>query len=354
MSSRPRSLSRVLGVLFVVALAACSSGGSKSASKSKTSTPNASAQPAATVAAKPSSGCNATTRVAPGETRVDTTFRGAARWYIRHVPPSYDAHTPMPVVLDLHGYAEGAVVHTKMSALGPYGDSHGFVTISPQGSGTAVPLWDTSLHGTDVAFIGGLLDEVDRTLCVDDHRVFVTGLSNGAFMTSAVACAYANRVAAAAPVAGIREIDGCTFTRPVPVVAIHGTADPFVSYDGGLGPKALSLPAPDGSGKTLAQSGAAATQTKGPSIPDITTAWAKRNGCASAPPSERPIASDVTLLTWKCPADASVELYRVTDGGHAWPGSEFSKAISSYVGKTTFSISADDVIWTFFEQHPLQ
>jgi polyhydroxybutyrate depolymerase len=354
MRSRTGPLSRALGVLFVVALAACSSGGSKSASKSKTPATKASAEPAAQVAAKPSSGCTATTPVAPGETRVNTTSQGATRWYIRHVPPSYDGHTPMPVVLDLHGYEEGALVHTKMSALGPYGDTHGFITITPQGSGTAVPLWNTDLHGADVAFIGNLLDELDRTLCIDDHRVFVTGLSNGAFMTSAVACAYANRVAAAAPVAGIREIDGCTFARPVPVVAFHGTADPFVSYDGGLGPKALSLPAPDGSGKTLGQSGAAASQTKGPSIPDITAAWAKRNGCATTPPAEQTIASDVTLLTWRCPANATVELYRITGGGHAWPGSEFSKAIASVVGKTTFSISADDVIWKFFEQHPLQ
>src|SRR2546421_202992 len=82
-------------------------------------------------------------------------------------------------------------------------DHHGFSTITPQGRGT-IPLWDTNLNGEDMAFIGALLDSLDRTLCVDDNRVYVTGLSNGAFMTSAVACAYADRVAAAAPVAGIR------------------------------------------------------------------------------------------------------------------------------------------------------
>jgi hypothetical protein len=34
-------------------------------------------------------------------------------------------------------------------------------------------------------------------------------------------------------------------------------------------------------------------------------------------------------------------------------GSKFSQAIASVVGHTTFSISADQLIWTFFEQHPL-
>ena len=38
---------------------------------------------------------------------------------------------------------------------------------------------------------------------------------------------------------------------PVPVVTLHGTADPFVDYNGGLGPSALALPAPDGSGRTV-------------------------------------------------------------------------------------------------------
>src|SRR5262249_50287918 len=145
----------------------------------------------------------------------------------RHVPTGYDAKQPTPVVLDLHGYSEGATVHTKMSDLGAYGDQKGFITITPQGTGV-VPRWDTSFDSPDMNYIGDLLDEVDGSLCVALDRVFVTGLSNGAFLTSAVACRYADRIAAAAPVAGIREIDGCKPARPVPVVAFHGTADTFV------------------------------------------------------------------------------------------------------------------------------
>jgi polyhydroxybutyrate depolymerase len=258
----------------------------------------------------------------------------------------------MPLVLDLHGYSEGAAIHTKMSGLGPYGDAHGFLTLTPEGSGTAVPLWNTDLHGADVKFIGDLLDEAERTLCVDQRRIFVTGLSNGAFMTSAVACAYSARVAAVAPVAGIRDIAGCKFSRPVPVLAFHGTADPFVSYDGGLGAKALALPAPDGSGKTLGQTGGA-KQPKGPSIPQITADWAKRNGCGTKP-TESKLTSDVTRIVFPCPSGAEVELDRITGGGHSWPGSAFSAVIVGVVGKTTMTISANDRMWQFFEAHPLR
>ncbi len=358
-----RAASASVFVLALIASACASDDGNDDAANAAvrpSTTPATTASTSTTVAAPvdvepaASRGCGTpAAKVAPGETRVDTTSGGIGRWYLRHVPPAYDGTTPLPVVIDIHGYAEGATVHTKMSALGPYGDAHDFVTITPQGSGTAVPLWNTDLQSADVAYIGDLLDELDRTLCVDDHRIFVTGLSNGAFMTSAVACAYADRIAAAAPVAGIRDIDGCAPKRAVPVVAFHGTADPYVSYEGGLGPKALQLPSPDGSG-TIGQSGAAAAQTKGPTIPEITAAWAKRNDCASSAPAEREVASDVTLLRWSCPPGADVELYRVEGGGHSWPGSDFSKAVASAVGPTTFSIDADDVMWEFFEAHPLR
>jgi polyhydroxybutyrate depolymerase len=328
-----------------IVMVSCSGGGS-SAKRPPPTTGLASPEK---VAARPSPGCTATTSVAAGEEKVTLDSGGVSRWFFRHVPPGYDGKRPTPVVVDIHGYAEGATVHTKMSALGPYGDQHGFVTVSPQGRGS-IPFWDTTLGSADMQFIGALLDSVDRTLCVDDNRIFVTGLSNGAFMTSAIACAFADRVAAAAPVAGIRDIAGCRPTRAVPVVTFHGTEDPFVAFEGGLGPKALALPAPDGSGKTLAEEGLANTD-KGPSITDLTAAWAKRNGCTTRP-DEQPLAADVTVVRFKCPAGSETELYRITGGGHTWPGSEFSKGIASVVGSTSFSISANEVIWNFFTAHP--
>jgi polyhydroxybutyrate depolymerase len=172
-------------------------------------------------------------------------------------------------------------------------------------------------------------------------------------MTSAVACAMADRVAAVAPVAGIREIQGCRPSRPVPVVAFHGTADQFVTYDGGLGSGAANLPAPDGSGRKLGETEGFKDAPKGKSIPQITAGWAKRNGCTGIPSQSKP-AVDTTLFTYHCPANADVELYRITDGGHAWPGSPLSAAVSGIVGRTTMLISANEIIWKFFEEHPLR
>jgi polyhydroxybutyrate depolymerase len=349
----------LLVVAAVAALAACSSKAASSAvptstaaGSSTTGAASSTTIPAAKVAAQPSPGCTAATKVAPGDLKVNTTSSRTARYYFRHVPPSYTGTTPVPLVIDLHGYSEGATIHTVLSGLGPFGDGPGFITLTPQGSGTKIPLWNTDLKSADVRYIGDLLDEAEKTLCVDQRRIYSTGLSNGAFMTSAIACAYSDRIAAVAPVAGIRDIAGCKFTRPVPVIAFHGTADPFVAYTGGLGPKALELPTPDGK-STLGKSGIAKGATKGPSIPTITADWAKRNGCGTKP-AEQQITNDVTRLSFPCPAGAEVVLERVTAGGHSWPGSPASVAIGSYVGKTTMTISANSIMWEFFEAHPLR
>ncbi len=355
----------IIGAVLGVALvsAGCSSGSSAKAAPDAVTTtiapgattgpnaPSTSSTPLRPVPAA-SPGCGKAPAVTAGESKVDMTSGGAARWYFRHVPSSYQTTVPMPVVVDLHGYQEGATIHEVMSGLGPFGETHHFITVTPQGSGNPVARWDTALDSPDTKFIGDLLDEVEATLCVDPHRVFVAGLSNGAFMTSSMACKYADRFAAAAPVAGvISNVKNCKPARAVPLITFHGTADGFVAYDGGLGKAALNLPSPDGKGK-LGDNPAILKQRKGLSIPQQVAGWAKRNGCGT-PATETKVANDVTRFTYPCPNHADVVFYRVTGGGHTWPGSAFSKVIAGTVGYTTFSINADELMWKFFTQHPL-
>ena len=67
-----------------------------------------------------------------------------------------------------------------------------------------------------------------------------------------------------------------------------------------------------------------------------------------------PVADDVELQAGvDCPAGAEVQLYVVEGGGHTWPGSEFDTRIEPIVGAVTMSISANELMWEFFEEHPL-
>lgn len=330
-------------LVALLALAACSSGGDGDAATPASTTSTTAAE----VEARRSAGCGGSGGPPPGQTEERMFSGGVERTYIRNVP---DAEGPMPLVVDFHGYSEGAAIHVAMSELPAYGDEQGFATLVPQGSGDPVR-WDVALDSPDLAFAGDLLDEAERTLCIDLARVYVTGLSNGAFMTSSVACRYADRVAAVAPVAGVQDPEGCDPDRPVPVLAIHGTDDEFVAYDGGLGERALDLPAPDGSGRTLRETGASG-RPEGPSVPEIVEAWAARNGCEGEPVTTS-VTEDVDRLAHDCPDGAAVELYRIDGGGHAWPGSALSAAVEQVVGFTTMTISANEVMWAFFQEHPL-
>ena len=310
----------------------------------------ASAAPATPTRTKPSAGCRATA-VAPGAEDVNTTSGGGPRSYLRTIPPSYHGRTPTPLVVDLHGYLEGAHLHETSSQLGAFGDTHGFVTLTPQGSGDVAPGWEVEAGSRDVRYIEDLLDEAERTLCVDEHRVYLAGYSNGAFLASTLACVDAKRIAAIATVAGLMDPPGCKPARPVPIVAFQGTGDEFVAYTGGLGERAKVTSANDGTGRMLGDTSGGRAVARSKSTPEVAAAWARRNRCTTKATETR-VASDVTLVRYRCPNHADVELYRIEGGGHTWPGSQFSRAIEASVGPTTFSINADEVLWTFFEAHP--
>jgi len=353
-----RPLHRITAALACgLLVGACSSGDDDGDGAERAASPaDEAAAPAAPadVEPRPSAGCGSSA-VGAGEEKV-TLASGVERWYLRHVPPAHDGTTPVPVVVDLHGYSEGAEAHTLVSGLGPYGDQQGFVTITPHGSGLGpVPLWDPTPGGPDQVFLERVLDDVEATLCVDTARMFVTGLSNGAMMTSTLACELSDRFAAAAPVAGVTEVEDCDADRPVPVVAFHGTDDGFLSYDGGFGPQAAGLPSPDGRDTLgdMADLPGDPVDPNGPPVPEVMAEWADRNGCADTAPEDQAVADDVTVLSFDCPAGADAELYRVEGGGHSWPGSEVLANVENIVGHTTMSISANEVMWKFFEQHPL-
>ena len=69
------------------------------------------------------------------------------------------------------------------------------------------------------------------------RSIYVTGVSNGGGMAARAACELADRLAAAAPVAGgYGTLPACRPSRPLPVLEVHGTGDGVVPY-AGKGPR---------------------------------------------------------------------------------------------------------------------
>lgn len=173
-------------------------------------------------------------------------FQGVARSYQLYVPRAYRGTTAVPVVFDFHGYGSNALQQLAYSNFAPLADAHDFLVVAPQGQGSSPHFNFGREPGlqNDVTMTLALLDHVEATFCVDSRRVYATGMSNGGAMTSVLACLASDRFAAFGAVAVELYRAGCGGTRPVSIVAFHGTADPVVPFTGGghTWPGAIPLP----------------------------------------------------------------------------------------------------------------
>ncbi|MFN2556487.1 MAG: PHB depolymerase family esterase [Nitriliruptorales bacterium] len=253
---------------------------------------------------------------------------GAVRTYLLALPSSYSSARPAPLILNFHGFGSNADQQAAYSRLNELGSERGFVVVTPQGSGSPAR-WTLpgTIPGSDeVAFVRALLDELHELWCIDDGRVYATGMSNGAAFSALLACRLEGRIAAIAPVAGINLVEPCESPVPVSVIAFHGTADSVVPFAGGR----------------------IADRFVVRSVPGAVAEWATHGRCVPDAEEVR-IAAGVRLRAYDaCPGGIAVRLYIVDGGGHTWPG---SPALPS-LGPVTHQIDASRLLLDFFSDHP--
>ena len=266
------------------------------------------------------------------------TSAGQTREYILYVPKSYDRARPAPLVISMHGAANWPSFQMNLTQWNTLADAHGFIVVYPAGEGGGPKTWHlegrrTPARMPDVVFISELIDTLEASYAIDPARIYASGLSNGGGMTFALSCTLPDRIAAFGPVASAitLPLDWCPHARPAPMIAFHGTADRFTPYDGAnvwLAPEPF------------------------PSIPEWTSAWARRNHCG-ANASDSVVAPDVTRREYLGCADAAaVVLYTIEGGGHTWPGG--TPMPEWLVGRTSRGVDATSLMWTFFSEHPLR
>ena len=277
---RPSRLAAAAAVTVACALvAAC--GGSASSSDPAANTQDAA--PASATSTAAASGSQASTgqgspACAAGAKAPPSTVSGAPLDTVLRVPASARGHR-VPLILALH-FASGTGAQMEQATrYTPQAAKAGFAVAYPTASENN--FW--SIDG-DLDKLSKTLDAVERVACIDPSRVYVSGISNGGFMATVMACRMAGRIAAAVLFApGVTGIGGCSPSRPVSVLEIHGTADPIVPYGG---------------------------------IPAFVAGWAGRDGCSSRSTQQRRSAS-VTIFRWPgCRGGAQVEHLRLTGGKH--------------------------------------
>lgn len=285
----------------------------------------------------------------PGLHTVAVRSGGVDRPLALLVPANARPGQSLPLVFDLHGSGGSGERQALVSRLRDLADRKDFLVANPDGAvtlagkpdehywnipgaplvnGAAVPAGTPD----DVQYVRDAIDAIAAATCLDRRRVYATGLSGGGRMASLLACQLADRIAAVAPVAGLRAglpgtgadhapaAASCTPSRPVPILTFHGTGDPVNPYAGG---------------------GAAYW---GYGVPVALARWLQIDGCRPDKVKRSAPAPHVVEERYtKCSDDAEVVLYRTEagedqGGGHVWPTQPFD---------------ATPLVWDFLSEHRL-
>jgi polyhydroxybutyrate depolymerase len=253
---------------------------------------------------------------APGVAEQQLSSGGRPRTFRLFVPPGYDGRTSLPLVLDLHGSGGSSAGQASNSRFEALAAREGVLvaTLQAENSRWNVPVADG--RPDDVAYVSDVIDHVAARVCTDLTRVYATGFSGGARMSSLLACRLNERIAAIAPMAGLRWPGPCA-GRAIPVLTLHGLADPQNTYAGHAG----------GRGAEWLES-----------VPDALAAWARHNGCAADAVQDDPPGPLSTLRYEGCADGAEVRLIRIDGLGHTWAREE---------------VDATATMWAFFRSHAL-
>lgn len=268
---------------------------------------------------------------APGTTQ-RVTIGDTGRAMLVHVPKGYRGRAPL--VLLLHGSTGTGADMLRDSKLAQTADRHGFLLAAPDAGIPAAPGFVWNIPGVptvtgkvpgpedvdDVAYLGTAIDWLAAQGCVDQRRVYATGLSGGGRMTSWLGCVASDKFAAIAPVVGLRagnpsktdpkfpDAATCRPARPMPVIAFAGGKD--------------TTNPPGGGGAGYWQYTMRTAEAR----------WADLNGCRRALPGRTLPSGVVEEGYTDCRGGADVVARITPEAGHVW-------AVDN------------DAMWAFFAKH---
>ncbi len=265
---------------------------------------------------------------------------GERRSYDLYLPPETDVQNERPLILLFHGGGGTPEAVARSTGLPAAAVRAGYVVAVPRGIARTWNAGDccglAHQRGVDdVAFANAVVADVGTVVAVRGSAVLATGFSNGGKMAYRLGCDRADRFAAIAPVSAGLSVppDACRPSRSVPLLAFHGTEDPFAPYSGGRG----SIEA-------------AGVQR---SAPESVSVWAALNGCTSeAKTSSGPVSVTRTIYVG-CPSGATVTLVTIDGMGHHWPGGRptLPSSAAAEFGPTSNAVSATEEILRFFDSH---
>lgn len=323
----------VAACLLALALSQCNSPRASLPPAARSTAPPA----AATVAPAPASlpaRAAAAEQLAPAPKPPAATRLAVPESQIYRVPDVHPGER-RPLLIFLHGLGASGKAAFDVLHLAQLGARERIFVLAPDGDSDRQKrrFWNAGpsccnfdrAPVDDIARLTALIDEWRARPDVDPARVYLTGHSNGGFMTERLACSLGQRIAAAASLSGAAPPadSNCAPNSPLALLEVHGDADAIVHYGGG----------------SVFDSPALAPH---PAIPEGFRDWAKRFGCTGEPKSGAELDLDARLPgaetrveEYPSCARGSVTLWTVRGGSH-------------YVGT---GIQAFEAVWRFLSVH---
>ena len=256
------------------------------------------------------------------------------RRFITFLPQDYSPEESLPLVINMHPFLTDGPFQMRYTQFNWLADTSDVIVVYPygiRGRWNSGSFFGVGHNVDDVGFLNALIDYMAVLYNIDTRRVYATGYSAGGYMSYRLACDLTNRIAAIAPVAASMNPDlvpMCNPDRPVPVMALNGTADALVAYNGFFGAEGVE---------------------------DVMELWRSLNGCDPDPTivdvPDIAINDGTTSdrYSWNnCEDGSEVILYKILNGGHTWPGRNFP-----LLGNTSQDIIANVEIWDFFKRHQI-
>ena len=257
--------------------------------------------------------------------------------YYYHLPKGYNKLHKYPLVVNFHGLGSAAYKHEQYCQLDKIADKEGFITVYPQSShqgwNAGVGFRSYTNGPDDIAYFNKLLDTLEATYSIDKTRIYVTGVSLGGTFVYRIACEMSNRIAAVASVSGLMSdstLIYCNPVRNVPVLHLHGTKDHIMRYTG------------------MKQAFGAE---------EVVKLWALKDQCGNDPDTiqipNRVKSDHTTAILIKythCASGSEVWFYKITNGGHTWPGAAKQFKL---MGRKCKDFDGSQAIWDFFKRFTL-
>jgi polyhydroxybutyrate depolymerase len=259
----------------------------------------------------------------PANAQLDSIYnQGEYRTFIVHEPTGYSPSSQYPLVLNLHGLGSSATFQQNYTQFDAVADSLGFIVVYPNGISNS---WST-IGNSDVDFLSSLVDSIHAEYSTN-NCLFVTGFSQGGFMTYKFANNTPHTVTAVAVGSGNMSFalqNGSASAPQIPVMHFHGTEDKIVSYDGTV----LISP-----------------------VDSTVQWWVNHNNCNTTPVfsnitnSNLSDGSTVEKYSYGGGSNGSeVTFYKVIGGGHTWSG---ATPIPTF-GATNQDMNQSAIIGSFF------